>query len=71
MENGAAGGSDAVEMGTDTPVITADDISDPVMEDSSMAVPTTAADLDSQPLNELGVSVIDQDVLERNVAAQV
>jgi len=29
------------------------------------------ADLDSQPLNDLGVSVMDQDVLERNVAAQV
>ena len=36
-----------------------------VMDDS------VAADLDSQPLNDLGVSVMDQDVLERNVAAQV
>ena len=33
--------------------------------------PSIAADLDSQPLNDLGVSVMDQDVLERNVAAQV
>jgi len=32
---------------------------------------TTAADLDSQPLNDLGVSFMDQDELERNVAAQV
>ena len=32
---------------------------------------SVAADLDSQPLNDLGVSVMDQDVLERNVAAQV
>ena len=29
------------------------------------------ADLDSQPLDDLGVSVMDQDVLERNVAAKV
>jgi hypothetical protein len=36
------------------------------------AVETTAmTDLDSQPLNDLGVSVMDQDQLERNVAAQV
>jgi hypothetical protein len=31
----------------------------------------TVADLDSQPLGDLGVSVMDQDQLERNVAAQV
>lgn len=31
---------------------------------------SVAMDLDSQPLNDLGVSVMDQDVLERNVAAQ-
>ena len=41
----------------------------PVAEDA-MDI-SEAADLDSQPLNDLGVSVIDQDVLERNVAAQV
>jgi hypothetical protein len=29
------------------------------------------ADLDSQPLTELGVSVVDQEVLEANVAAEV
>ena len=29
------------------------------------------AEQDSQPLNDLGVSVMDQDELERNVAAQV
>jgi hypothetical protein len=40
-----------------------------IAEMSTMA--GTAADLDSQPLNDLGVSVMDQDVLERNVAAQV
>ena len=31
----------------------------------------TAMDLDSAPLGDLGVSVMDQDVFERNVAAQV
>jgi hypothetical protein len=40
-------------------------ITDPMTADS------VATDLDSQPLNDLGVSVMDQDVLERNVAAQV
>jgi hypothetical protein len=34
-------------------------------------MPDMASDLDSRPLNDLGVSVMDQDVLERNVAAQV
>jgi hypothetical protein len=29
------------------------------------------ADLDSQPLSDLGVSVMDQEVLEANVAAEV
>jgi len=38
---------------------------DKVMDESA------AADLGSQSLNDLGVSVMDQDVLERNVAAQV
>jgi hypothetical protein len=71
MENSAEGGSDAVEMATDTPVMSAEDTSDSVMEDSTMANPSTAADLDSQPLTDLGVSVMDQDMLERNVAAQV
>ena len=40
------------------------------MADEQMHI-SAAADLDSQPLNDLGVSVMDQDVLERNVAAQV
>ena len=30
-----------------------------------------SVDLDSQPLTDLGVDVLDQDVLERTVAAQV
>lgn len=71
MENAAQDGTDAVEMATDDPVLTADDTTDSVMEDSTMADPSTAADLDSRPLTALGVSVMDQDVLERNVAAQV
>lgn len=71
MENGAQGGSDAVEMAIDAPVVTAEDTTDSVMEDGTMADPSTAADLDSRPLTDLGVSVMDQNVLERNVAAQV
>ena len=43
---------------------------DPFVSSVAEAMPV-AADLDSQPLNDLGVSVMDQDVLERNVAAQV
>ena len=38
---------------------------DTIMEES------VAADLGSQSLDDLGVSVMDQDILERNVAAQV
>jgi len=38
----------------------------------AMAEDTTAAeDVDSQPLNDLGVSFMDQDELEKNIAAQV
>jgi len=43
----------------------------PVVPDTISADPCVPADLDLQPLNELGVGVMDQDVLERNVAAQV
>jgi len=45
----------------------------PVLADSEdmLIDESVAADMDSQPLNDLGVSVMDQDVLERNVAAQV
>ena len=71
MENGAENRSDATEMATDTPVMTAEDTSDALMEDSPLADPPAFADLDSQPLTDLGVSVMDQDVLERNIAAQV
>jgi hypothetical protein len=39
----------------------------PQQHDMSDVVP----DLDSQPLNDLGVSVMDQDTLERNLAVQV
>lgn len=54
-------------MATD---MTAEEISDlPVRV--TMADQSVAMDLDSQPLSDLGVSVMDQDVLERNVAAQV
>jgi hypothetical protein len=42
----------------------------PAVAEDARDVPV-AEDLDSQPLNDLGVSVMDQDVLERNVAAQV
>lgn len=42
----------------------------PTVAEDARDVPV-AEDLDSQPLNDLGVSVMDQDVLERNVAAQV
>jgi hypothetical protein len=52
---------ETMEMDTAGPSV----ITDPKTADS------VATDLDSQPLNELGVSVMDQDVLERNVAAQV
>lgn len=65
--NGANGGSDDIEMAIDTVII---HTSDPVVSET-MADQSVAADLDSQPLNDLGVSVMDQDVLERNVAAQV
>ena len=54
---------ETMEMDTAGPSVTA--ITDPMTADS------VATDLDSQPLNDLGVSVMDQDVLERNVAAQV
>lgn len=46
-------------------------MSAPVLPEAMPADSSIAADLDSQPLNDLGVSVMDQDVLERNVAAQV
>jgi len=52
-------------MGADE--ITADATAVPLMAEHA----SLAGDLDSQPLNELGVSLMDQDVLERNVAAQV
>ena len=42
----------------------------PATTEDTMNVPV-AEDLKSRPLDELGVSVMDQDVLERNVAAQV
>lgn len=42
----------------------------PATTEMSTMVEMTA-DLDSRPLNDLGVSIMDQDVLERNVAAQV
>lgn len=42
-----------------------------VVVKDSMGTDSVAADLDSRPLNDLGVSVMEQDVLERNVAAQV
>ena len=42
----------------------------PMAEEHEMAT-AEAADMDTQPLDDLGVSVMDQDVLERNVAAQV
>jgi len=48
----------------------AEEPSVPDMPDFMTAV-SVAADLDSQPLNDLVVSVMDQDVLERNVEAQV
>jgi hypothetical protein len=45
------------------------------MEEEKLGHPvaetTAMTDLDSQPLNDLGVSVMDQDELERNVVAQV
>jgi hypothetical protein len=48
---------------------------EPTMEGENVEVTvletTAVMDLDSQPLNDLGVSVMDQDELERNVAAQV
>jgi hypothetical protein len=54
---------ETMEMDTAEPSVPA--ITDPMTADS------VVTDLDSQPLNDLGVSVMDQDVLERNVAAQV
>lgn len=42
----------------------------PVAAEDTMNV-SEAEDLNSQPLDDLGVSVMDQEVLERNVAAQV
>ena len=71
MENGAEAGSDAVEMARGTLVTYTGDDTDAVMADSNVADPSIAPDLDSQPLTDWGVSVVDQDVLERNVAAQV
>jgi hypothetical protein len=54
---------DADEAAAQTDPMTAAD--GDAMED------TLGADLGSQPLDELGVSVMDQDVLEREVVAQV
>ena len=71
MENGADVGSDDVEMATDTLVMSTEDGPNAVIADSNMADPSIAPDLESQPLTALGVSIMDQDVLERNVAAQV
>ena len=42
----------------------------PATAEDAMNV-SVAEDLKTQPLDDLGVSVMDQDVLERNVAAQV
>ena len=45
--------------------------SEAIVSEMNIPGPSAAADLDSRPLTDLGVSVMDQDVLERNVAAQV
>jgi len=45
--------------------------SDPAPRHVMTDVAISADIMDSQPLNDLGVSVMDQDTLERNVAAQV
>lgn len=64
MATDADGDSSAMKMAEDIPVVS--------VESSSSATRTdTMADLDSQPLEDLGVNIMDQDVLERNVAAQV
>lgn len=51
----------------DTQVVRTEGMSVP----DNMAEHSVATHLDSQPLSDLGVCVMDQDVVERNVAAQV
>jgi len=70
MENRGKGDSQEVEMATDATAMTTEESFTPVVP-GTVVDQSFAMDLDSQPLNDLGVSVMDQDVLERNVAAQV
>jgi hypothetical protein len=70
MENHGKEGSQDAEMATDAAAMATEDSPTPVVPET-MVDQSVAMDLDSQPLNDLGVSVMDQDVLERNVAAQV
>lgn len=61
--------SDAVSVATQPAM---EDVAENMSVDAENVMDeSVAADLDSQPLNDVGVSVMDQDVLERNVAAQV
>lgn len=60
-----------VEMTQETTAMDTEQMSVPGLPETVPTDSSIAADLDSQPLNDLGVSVMDQDVLERNVAAQV
>jgi hypothetical protein len=70
MATDADGDSDAMKMVDDIPEILTESPPSAIMV-VTMADQSAMEDLDSQPLNDLGVSVMDQDVLERNVAAQV